>query len=63
MCGIRLTTKCFSKHRTDKRVPSKNKIYPGCFKSLRPDKRDGYYEYDYAKHSVWLVNSGQTKQG
>jgi hypothetical protein len=62
LCGIRLTTKCFSKHKTEMRVPSTNKICPGCFKLLRPDERDGYYEYDYARHSVWVVNSGQTRR-
>jgi hypothetical protein len=62
LCGIYLTTKCFSKHRTGRRVPSRNKICEGCFNLLRPGERDGYYEYDYARHSVWLVNSGQTRR-
>jgi hypothetical protein len=62
-CGIYLETKCFSKHRTYWRVPSRNKICLGCFRLLRADEQSQYCEYDYAKHSVWVVNSGQTRHG
>ena len=63
LCGIYLTTKCFSKHRTGRRVPSRNKICPGCFRLLPPDEQAAYHEHDYAKGSVWVVNSGQTRNG
>ncbi|MFM9963787.1 MAG: hypothetical protein ACKV2Q_21465 [Planctomycetaceae bacterium] len=62
MCGTYLATVCYSKNRTEGRVPRTNKICEGCFKILLPSEKSAFFRYRYASWGVTVVNSGQTRK-
>ncbi len=57
-CGIYLAEVCYSKTRTNGRVPRTNKICEGCFYELHPSEQMKYLQYAYAKWGVTIIPMG-----
>lgn len=57
-CGVYLAKRCYSKSRTNGRVPRTNKICGKCFKQLDSSDQVNYFSYTYKKNSVHITPKG-----